>query len=101
MDFIQFAVINSGAAPVSSRSFGAEACGLLSGQSPPMLVGRCCETLAPRLSLGGHLILDHRFGDGEGEAVLVVASFDVGALGAVGEKASFEEDGGVLDPGDY
>lgn len=100
MDFIHFAAITFGMMLVSSRSFGAEASGLLSGHRPPMLVGRCCETLAPRLSLGGHLILDHRFGDGEGEPVLVVAAFDVGSLGAVGEETTFEEDGGVLDPGD-
>lgn len=57
-------------------------------------------SLAARGAFSGHLVFDDGFGDGEGEAVLVVGALDVSSLSAIGEEAAFEENGGMLDASD-
>ena len=58
---------------------------------------------APRPGLfafGGHLVFDDGFGDGEGNAVLVIFSLDESSFFSVREEAAFEKDGRVFDAGE-
>ena len=59
-----------------------------------------CSRLFAGTAFGGHLVFDDRFGDGEGEAVLVVGALDEELLRRDGREASFEKNGGVFDAGD-